>query len=77
MEMTQATSELDAHPETSQAQPPEPVAGLDAPYSMLESRSHQMFPTLTPAEMMSYVQEFSFTLSVGNYAMDEMEVVNK
>lgn len=51
MEMTQATSELDAHPETSQTQPPEPVAGLDAPYSMLESRSHQMFPTLTPAEI--------------------------
>ncbi len=52
MEMTQATSELDANPETAQAQAtPEPPVDADAPYSLLESRRHQMFPTLTQVEI--------------------------
>lgn len=52
MEMTQATSELDANPDNADSEAmQEPVAGLDAPYSMLETRRHQMFPTLTHAEI--------------------------
>lgn len=55
MEMTQATSELDASPENPDKpkaeSSQEPVSGLDAPYSVLESRHHQMFPTLTAAEI--------------------------
>ena len=52
MEMTQATSEIDANPDEADSQAmQEPVAGLDAPYSMLETRRHQMFPTLTHAEI--------------------------
>nr|WP_315595112.1 FAD-dependent oxidoreductase [uncultured Cupriavidus sp.] len=52
MEMTQATSELDANPDNADSEATqEPVAGLDAPYSMLETRRHQMFPTLTHAEI--------------------------
>jgi thioredoxin reductase (NADPH) len=52
MEMTRATSETDANPDTSGGDGGhEPVSGLEAPYSLLESRSHQMFPTLTAAEI--------------------------
>lgn len=52
MEMTQATSEIDAQPEAEDSSlAPEPLADVDAPYSMLESRRHQMFPTLTHAEI--------------------------
>ncbi|WP_441622224.1 FAD-dependent oxidoreductase [Cupriavidus sp. RAF12] len=52
MEMTQATSEGDAGPDmTNEQAGHEPVAGLEAPFSVLESRRHQMFPTLTAAEI--------------------------
>ncbi|WP_423200107.1 MULTISPECIES: FAD-dependent oxidoreductase [unclassified Cupriavidus] len=30
---------------------PEPVVGLEAPFSVLTSRRHQMYPTLTPVEI--------------------------
>ncbi|WP_454766727.1 FAD-dependent oxidoreductase [Cupriavidus campinensis] len=52
MEMTQATSENDASPDpVSEQSGHEPVVGLDAPFSVLETRRHQMFPTLTAAEI--------------------------
>lgn len=51
MEMTQATSELDAIPEAEPPAPDPVMEAADAPYSLLESRRHQMFPTLTRAEV--------------------------
>ncbi|MFJ5382142.1 FAD-dependent oxidoreductase [Cupriavidus sp. CER94] len=52
MEMTQATSELDAHPDTDDAPAAQPtLTELEAPFSNLETRRHQMFPTLTQAEI--------------------------
>jgi len=50
--MTQATSDADANPDPVGEQGGhEPVVGLDAPFSILETRRHQMFPTLTAAEI--------------------------
>lgn len=50
--MTQSNSATGASPEPLDTQTSqEPVVGLDAPFSMLETRKHQMFPTLTPAEI--------------------------
>ncbi|WP_137928534.1 FAD-dependent oxidoreductase [Cupriavidus sp. 2SB] len=49
MEISQVTSMSEADPEA--APDPGQDAPLDAPFSNLESRRHQMFPTLTGAEI--------------------------
>ncbi|CAG2135136.1 Ferredoxin--NADP reductase [Cupriavidus campinensis] len=56
MEMTQGASQPEASPDPVADQVAnqaahEPVVGLEAPFSVLETRKHQMFPTLTPAEI--------------------------
>ncbi|MCW3072530.1 MAG: hypothetical protein JWO44_2420 [Bacteroidetes bacterium] len=33
--------------------------------------------TIGLAELFAFIEEFNFTLSAGNYAIDEMEVINK
>ena len=53
MEMTQGASQPEASPDPVADQVAnqaahEPVVGLEAPFSVLETRKHQMFPTLTP-----------------------------
>ncbi|AZG16604.1 MULTISPECIES: FAD-dependent oxidoreductase [Cupriavidus] len=58
MEMTQATSELDARPDNDEVPGAQaPAAELEAPFSNLETRRHQMFPTLTQAEI-ARIQRF-------------------